>query len=132
MQYGWVLSMQVFEYPQKIMGPAQDLRLGEWFAAQIQEFSEVIARNELHDEKVAIQLAEKIHHLGQSLVTQVGEQRGFAFKGLARFAVTCGGGLFQRNDAVDALVHGFIDSTHAAVAELAHDAITILENCAGG
>jgi len=85
-----------------------------------------------HDQIVGLVLTEIIHDLWQGSVSQVAQERRFVFERAACFAVIDCGGLFQCHDAVDALVQSFLNRAHAAVSELAKNAITILQHCAYG
>ena len=60
-------------------------------------------------------------------MAKIGEQLGLALESPPGFPFAGGLRLFDRNQRVHALVDGFINCAHAAVAEFAHDAITVLE-----
>jgi hypothetical protein len=46
-------------------------------------------------------------------MTQVGEQRGFALKRLAGFALLADQVFFERDDATHALIDRFVDRPHS-------------------
>src|ERR1051326_2698471 len=65
-------------------------------------------------------------------MAKISEQLSLALESFSGLPAAGGHSLFDRNERIHALVDGFINCAHATVAELAHDAITVLEDGVGG
>jgi hypothetical protein len=83
-------------------------------ASQSQSLQQIVAFNELHDQKLAITFGEVIHYPRKSRMIKIAEQFGFAFESLT-LQLVLGERFFEGDDGADTFIDGLIDRAHPAM-----------------
>src|SRR6266508_1574448 len=125
------MAVEIFQQTQQFVSPAQNLRFWKGTAAQFEQLREIVARNELHNEKIGFVFTEVVNYLWQTRITQVRKESRFTLEGPFGLGVLRGKHFFQCNKAIRPLVQSFVDSAHATVPQLADDAIAVLKDSVG-
>src|SRR5205085_8482180 len=86
---------------------------------------EIVARDELHHEKLAVTFREMVTDTRQRRMMQACEQTRLALE-LFSQALLGKQRLFQSHSRVEPLIDCFVNGTHTTLPELAHDTIPSL------
>ena len=125
MNYLRILRVQIIERVAKLIGPANNFILRKRSVAGGQHLRQILARDVLHYEKLSVALVEMIADARQRRMVHPRQQPRFPLELLAQFLFRKKG-LLQRDRRVQSLINCLVHGAHAALSELAHDAITAL------
>src|SRR2546426_1918479 len=131
MQDRRIVAMKIYERFQNLLAPTQDVGGRKGPAAYFKQLGQVITGNELHYQILPVTFGEMIYDIRQRGMAQIRQQAGFAGERVARFSRS-EEIFFDGDDAAEPLIDRFIDSPHAALPKLAHDAVAILKKSVGG
>src|SRR5437016_3312437 len=123
-----ILRVQIVEGIAQLIAPTQHLFLRKRTVAAREHFVKVFAGDVLHHQKLSVAFVEMIAYPRQRLMMHPRQQTRFAFELLAQLLIG-EKRLFQGDDSIEPLVQRFIHRAHAALAKLANDSITSLQNC---
>ena len=123
-----ILRVQIVEGIAQLIAPTQHLCLRKRTVTTREHFVKVLARDVLHHQKLPVTFVEVIAHSRQRRMVHPRQQTRFAFELLAQLLIG-EKRLFQSDDGIQPLVYRFINRAHAALAKLANDSITSLQNC---
>src|SRR5215213_4951909 len=120
-----LLGMEVVERIEQLISPRQNLVCRKRPAFARHHLRQVIAGDKLHDEKLAVGFGKMVADAWQRRMMQASEQTGLALELLSQ-AFIRKKRLFQRHGRIETLVDRLVNRAHAALPELAPDAIPAL------
>src|SRR5438132_8125258 len=121
-----VVAMKIYERLQNLVTPAQDIGSRKRPAAYFKQLGQVITGNELHYQVLPVTFGEMVYDIRQRGMAQIRQQAGFAGERVARFS-RAEEIFFDGDNAAESLIDRFIDSPHATLPKLAHNAVAILK-----
>src|SRR5262245_30539595 len=107
MNDGWLARMQLIKGIEEIFCPLDHLLNGKRPLSDAHQVSEVMTRDKLHDEKLAISFGEIVCDFWKRRMAKIGEQLRFALK-RTQVALADDQGLFDGNDAIEGLIDRLI------------------------
>ena len=91
----------------------------------VKEGRQVLTKNEVHHEKLAVGVTKMISDPWQMGVLEVGQEAGLALKGMDILRVG-DERLLEGNVVAEARINGFVDGPHAALPDLAYDLVALV------
>src|SRR5438552_11478259 len=116
-----ILRVKIVERITKLIGPTRDFILRKRGIARGKHLKEILARDELHYQKLSIAFIEMIADSGQCLMMKPRQEASFALELFAKSLVNKKGFL-QRDHSIQPLINGLVHGAHSALSELAHNA----------
>ena len=123
-----VLCMQIVESVAKLIRPHQNFLLRKRTLPLCQHPRQIVTRDVLHHQKLAVTLVEMIADTRQRLVVHPRQQTRLSLELLAQLFVG-EKGFFQRHSGVETLIHSLVHGSHATLTELPNNPIAALQNC---
>src|ERR1051325_5588666 len=120
-----ILCVQVVERIEQLISPRQNLIHRKRTAFTIHHLRQVVAGDELHDEKLSVAFGKMVADARQCGMMQTSEEPRLALE-LFTQAFFRKERLFQRYRRVEALIDRLVNGAHASLAELAHNTIPAL------
>ena len=123
-----ILRVEVIERVEQLIRPGQDLIRRKRSALARHLLREIIARDELHDEKLTVALGKMVADSRKRGMMQPRQESCLTFKLLAQTFIGKQR-LFQRHCRIESLIDGLVNCAHSALPELTDDAIPALQDC---
>ena len=125
MNYLRLLRVKIVERIEQLIRPRQNLIRRKRTSFTSHHLREIIAWDKLHYEELAIAFRKMVAHARQRGMVQTCKKSRLTLELFAQAFVgkQC---FLQRNGGIETLIDRLVDSTHTALSELSHDAITAL------